>query len=282
MSALRFGALAAAVSLSFAACTDPLPAPVERTFAYVVLPTQLNSTGDAYVLRPSALFFRTSQLSLLESANAPDQCADRPYVPHSTAVKDTLPTVAYLNAGAELTLGITGTSTAMPSHVDDFGKSYYGPTNNAAVPFTPGDVATITVPGSSGTNPFPALSLSQTTVTPFTFDAVPATSNDVSGGLKLTWTPPPTAPTGVAPTGMLVSLRYASAGTGTPDREIFCSLVDDGSFLIVKGDAAGWFTSQQITHAVSFTRWRGEVKQVGNVFTSVVSALSVPTAAAAP
>lgn len=280
MSASRYRAIFAVATLAFTACTDPLPQPVDRTFAYVVLPTQLNSTGDGYVLRPSALFFRTSQLNLLQSADAPDQCADRAYVPRSTAVTDTLPSVTYLNAGTKLSLAVGGVTTPLPLHVDDFGKSYYGPVNNGSVAFTPGDVVTLTVPGSTGTNPFPSLTLSQTTVVPFTFDAVPSTPNDVTGGLQLTWTAPPAPSTGVALSGMLVSLRYASTGSGTPDREVFCSLKDDGSFLIDKDIASGWFRSQAVTHESSFTRWRGEVRQIGNVYTSVVSAFTVPTQAA--
>lgn len=277
-SALYLAALAA-VALATTACSDPLPSVPERTIAYAVLATQRNVAGDAYVLRPSALFFRTNSLNLLESSRAPNLCVDRPYAPRSTAVADTFPAVTYLDAGSQIPLeSSAGTTATLVQTTDAFGKTFYAPAGNASVaPFTPGDVVTLTVPGSTGTNSFPAMTLSQTTVTPFTFDPVATSSNDPDG-LKITWTPPPQPPSGVVPSGMQVSLRYAAIGSGSADREVFCSLVDSGSFVIPVDVAAGWFRSQTAGHDVLFTRWRAEVKQVGPVFTSVVSTFAVPTA----
>ena len=62
-SALHLSALAAA-ALAAAACSDSLPSVPERTIAYTVLATQQNVAGDAFVLRPTALFFRTNSLNL--------------------------------------------------------------------------------------------------------------------------------------------------------------------------------------------------------------------------
>jgi hypothetical protein len=278
-SALHLSLLAAA-ALAAAACSDPLPSVPERTIAYTVLATQQNVAGDAYVLRPTALFFRTNSLNLVSSANAPDQCVDRAYAPHSPAVADTFPAVTYLNAGESVALETNaGTTSTLIATTDAYGKSYYAPAANASVaPFTPGDVVTLTVPGGgTATNAFPATTLSQTTVTPFTAGDVATSSNDPEG-LKITWSAPPTPPSGVVPTGMLVSLRYASFGTGAANREVFCSLVDDGSYVIPVDVAAGWFKSLPNGHDILFTRWRADVVQSGNIYTSVVSTITVPTA----
>jgi hypothetical protein len=288
MSVLVRIALVAA-PLGLAACADSLPSVPERDIAYNVLAIQPNGAGDGYVLRPTSLFFRTNQLDLLQSSQAPNLCEDRTFVPRSPAVTDTFPTVTYLDAGSTIALSSTGgTAATLVSTTDGYGKSYYAPSGNSPVaPFTPGDVVTLNVPGGAagGNNIFPAVALTHATVTPFTFDSVSLKSNDPDG-LKITWSPPPSPPTGSAVTGMLVSLRYAAVGSGSPDHEVFCSLADDGSFVIPIESASGWFKSLATgQHQTVFTRWRGEVRQhATNRYSSVVSTIveTTPTAPPAP
>lgn len=270
---------AAASALALLACSDSLPTVPEREIAYTVLAERPNAAGDAFVLRPTALFFRTNQLSLLESAKAPDQCEDRLYSARSAAVTDTFPNATYLNAGDAVSLSTSaGTAATLVATTDAFGKAYYAPAGNAPVaPFTPGDVVTLTVPGGPAGVPavFPPVTLSHTTVTPFTFAAVATKSNDPDG-LRITWSAPPAPPSGVAPTatGMLVSLRYATVGTGAANHEVFCTLVDDGSFVIPIEAAANWFRSLPNGHETVFTRWRGEVRQLAtNRYANTISTL---------
>jgi hypothetical protein len=289
-SALSLAALAA-TGLASSACSDPLPSVPLRTYAYAVFVAQPDqSAASGYVLRSSAFFFKTNQLNPLQSGNAPDLCQNRAYAPPPTGVSDTLPAVSYLDAGSSLALETAGGTTAsLLAQTDAYGKKFYAPAENAAIsPFTPGEVVTVTVPGGSGTGAFPATVLTERTVEPFTFTEVATDTNEPNGGLKLTWTPGDTSgtepPAGTAPTGMLISLRYALVGTGAANRELFCSVRDDGEFIVDQDVAAPWFNSLTNGHEVVFTRWRGELStlQAGNFYKQTISSLSITQPATTP
>ena len=278
-SARSLAALAATALVS-AACSDPLPSVPLRTYAYAVFAAQPDqAAASGYALRTSAFFFKTNSLTPLKSGNSPDLCQNRAYAPPATGVADTLRNVSYLDAGSSLALETAGGTTAsLLAQTDAYGKKFYAPSGNAKVgPFAPGEVVTLTVPGGSGTGAFPATTLTQLTVEPFTFTDVATDTNEPNGGLKLTWTPPTAPPTGTAPTGMLISLRYALVGTGAANRELFCSVRDDGEFIVDQDVAAPWFNSLTNGHEVVFTRWRGELSdlQAGNFYKQVISTLSV-------
>jgi hypothetical protein len=212
-----------------------------------------------YRTAPVGLFVHGS--FTLPGTVASNLCALRGYT--STVPVQTL---NYVSAGNEIALQLSGNNTTLIPRTDGDVTSYVLPVPGSSISFTPGDTAFLSVPGASGG--FPAAETFVRTAEPFTMQPVPVgTSGD---DVPLQWTAAP-HPNSV----MVVSLRYALAGSAVPNEQIYCELVDDGAFTIATDFATSWQESTTKLRSVVATRYRATVKQVGSDILHVAALFNV-------
>ena len=235
---------------------------------YVLIFTDARSVaGGGYVTLPVANFVNSSQLAFSSSTQPRDLCIDTTYE-ESDALIDLGP-VTFLDPGDNVMVESPSASRDLALVVDPQtdSETYEIAAGQGGLPYTPGDTIEFT---SGGSTEFPLFSIRARTAEAFTFTepSVPASGQPIA----LSWTT-----TGVQPgSTMLVSLRYRAATTGPLNRQIFCEMVDDGSFNVPAQYTGGWRTADSTETAMS--RWRTEFKQLGsNTFGVVSSNFTVPT-----
>jgi hypothetical protein len=221
--------------------------------------------GGGYVTLPVANFVNSQQLVFDFSTNPADACLEGAYDP--TQEGSDLGQLTYLDPG-DVTVAGGGAQRSLDLVVDaEDDSESWEITGGEGLPFTPGDTLTFTTTGA--TEGFPLFSIRARSAEAFTFTepTVPAVGQPV----LLNWTT-----TGVRPgSAMLVSLRYRTTTSGPLTRQIFCEMVDDGSFSVPAQFATFWRTSDSTATAMS--RWRTEYKQVDDdSFAVVFSNFTVP------
>lgn len=227
MTHFRFAALALSATV-LAGCISTEPV-ATQDYGFVVIVGEPDGAGGSVVSNPLAYFLRTSQIGISEDGATTDRCE----VGQIPASSEPVPGLPYLDAGASVTVGtpdgpITLLRDAIPNQI------LYSAEGSFV--HTPGGELSVTVPGADGG--FPAMSVTGSAAPEFTFQEVPF-SEDAASDVVLDWTPAPVA----GRTTMNVSLRYAADGT-TLNRQIFCSLVDDGSYTVDRILAEGWNNAQ--------------------------------------
>ena len=229
-------------------------------------------SGGGFVTLPNASFVRSAQLRISSSVSPLDQCIDTGYDPDLSG--SDLGDITFFDAGAAVTVEAGEQSRQLTRVIESNDSESYQITSGGGLPYTPGDTIEFTIPGAP--DGFPAFFVRARSAEAFTFTepAVPA----VGQPIQLAWTA-----TGIpAGSAMLVSLRYESATSTTGlDRQIFCELIDDGSFAIPSSIAGGWRLATERESAMS--RWRTQFKQIdGNTFAAVSSNFTVPTPGSTP
>jgi hypothetical protein len=255
MTLHRIPALAlAGVALTACISTEPQPT---HDYGFVVLVGEENAGGSTVIADPIAYFLRTSNLSVSENGATNDECTIG-QIPESNAPQPGLP---YLDAGSLVTVLATEQppillerSEPVPSQI------LYRKAGDFA--YTPGTAITASVSGSDGG--FPEMSVTGTTATPFEVSEVPIGDSPAST-IALSWDTPPTA----GRTTMNVSLRFAEAA-GEINRQIFCTLVDDGSYTIPQLQAEGWNTSENDLREALFERVRIELEESEETMSTLV------------
>jgi hypothetical protein len=91
----------------------------------------------------------------------------------------------------------------------------------------------------------------------------------VDDSLDLTWTP-----AGDDSTKMLISLQYG-VGQLTPNQQIFCSLVDDGSAKVPPILLGQWRNATTGSRRVEAARWRVTFREVTGGVLLLISAFEV-------
>jgi hypothetical protein len=274
MTLHRIVALAlAGVALTACISTEPQPT---HDYGFVVLVGQENAESDSVVSDPLAYFLRTSNLSVSEGGATNDECTIGP-IPESNEPQPGLP---YLDAGTQLMVVLTGHPPLTLARSQPFpNQILYRQAGDHT--YTPGTAITASVPGTDGG--FPEMSVTGTAATAFEVAEVPVGDSPAST-IALSWDPPATA----GRTTMNVSLRYAEASAEI-NRQIFCTLVDDGSYTISQLQAEGWNTSQNDEREALFERVRIELEESDETMSTLVlfstflvqAAVEAPEAAAA-
>lgn len=243
MTHIRLAALALSVA-SLAGCISTEP-PATHDFGFVVIVGEPDGAGGSVVSDPIAYFLRTSQFNITEDGATRDNCE----IGQIPASSEPVPGLPYIDAGAQVVVGTPGgpivlVREAIPNQI------LYSAEGSFA--HTPGGALSVAVPGADGG--FPEMTVAGNAAPAFTFQEVPV-SEDVASDIVLTWD----APTVAGRTTMNVSLRYAADGT-TLNRQIFCSLVDDGTYTIDRLLADGWHNAQNDVRDALFERVRIELQ----------------------
>lgn len=250
---LTLPALLAPVVL--AACLEPDPVP-EANYGVIALDAIVTSTDT--VLAPEAIFYRSRLATIPTSRISDNACQIATFPSEGTAI--TPP--RFLDAGDSVAVS-TDATTLFLFPTADANREFYALQDGQTLPFTPGELVTITVPGAPGG--YANGTISTPTVRGFTLDTV-ASAPPADSGLTLRWTP-----AGDDSTKMLVQLTYG-INQPDPNQQIFCELVDDGEFTIPTFLVTQWRTATTGSRAVVAARWRVAARQVNDGVLVVISA----------
>ena len=224
LRATRAAALAIAAA-ALGACTSSLDGPALKPIG--VLQVDVNGDVAATSTRPTVTFIRAYGLNVGDTRNPGDTCQVLTFSESSATPSP----VAGVSAGDALSLALGGTTTQLlPS--DQIVGRVYAPAADVTVSFTPGDSATVHIPGLTGG--FPALDFSIKTAEPVIFAApIPVPAASSTSDLTVKWN------AGDANSAMLLSLRYQATGQATLN-QLLCLMRDDGEFSIPNARLAGW------------------------------------------
>ncbi|HVE78491.1 MAG TPA: hypothetical protein VNA89_06505 [Gemmatimonadaceae bacterium] len=181
--------------------------------------------------------------------------------------------IVYTDPGSPVQVTVGATTVTLVQTQQQSGLRAYTAPSFAV---TPGDMATLTVPGAAGG--FPQTSATVRTAEPFTASPVPVVEDPP--GIPLQWTTPEAPIVGQI---MVVSLRYAAAGGTQLDRQILCELTDNGTYTVPADVGTGWGDPGVQIRSVVFQRVRRQVVPLGeNILEfgstyDVIGATFVPT-----
>ncbi|HSA55846.1 MAG TPA: hypothetical protein VLE53_09080 [Gemmatimonadaceae bacterium] len=242
------------------ACQDSLSVDIpDDTWGFVELPT-LSAGGSAYQVVPEAFFFRGRLGGVPNSDFVFDSCNTVAY-----SAGGELGGVTYIDAGAEIAFTVGATATTLERQVSQT-RTFYEATGGA-IPFTPGDSVSVTVPGAVGG--YPQSSVRAKTAEAFTINQVTVPAG--TEAIQLQWTP-----ASDLNSAMIVALRFASEGATTQNRQVLCPFVDDGVDSIPFRFYDEWASGE--TQSVVATRLRTRyVVAPGSAILGVVSTFQVPT-----
>jgi hypothetical protein len=202
----------------------------------------INATGSfegPFAAVPTATFFRSQPQELPNSRTEFDQCAPFNFVPESFVPGN-------LEAGSAIELRV-GTQTLSLTQPANLPRVYALP-GGVGFPYRAGDSVRVTVPGQAGG--FPAASIGLRLAEPVVVDAVQVGSE--TEDLPIRW-----QANGDANSGIIISLRFSTvAGTLAPNRQLLCTVRDNGAFTIAGGFLGEYFSSDPVSRSVNVLRWR--------------------------
>lgn len=177
-----------------------------------------------------------------------------------------------LDAGTSMVATI-GTEVATLDKVTVGTNISYEMDPGTSLTYTPGDTVTVVAPGAA----FPGFTIEGKTSEAFVLDPV----NPPAAGepMTLNWSPAPT-PGSL----MTVSLRYNAGGTGvTPNEQIYCVFIDDGTASLSSGLGALWAGADEASRSVFAERVRQSAEVLGgNTRVRLFSFYTVPTPSLTP
>lgn len=237
----RFGVVAAVI---LTGCKMSSDLPTRLPAGIINVPTVSDGSGG-FSISPVAVFYNNVNVAPpADSRLAPDSCIDTTYTPPGVQQS---PNVTNVDPGAAIAVQTDLATASLTPDTDQFGVISYVIANNGSVPLSAGASVTFVVPGAE--NGFSAMSLTAPTVHPYTLgpiDTMPADS------MLITWTP-----ADGAPAAMDLSFQYAlDSSRATPNRQIACRFVDDGSGYIKKAFATHWRQAAPGTRHIDSQRWR--------------------------
>lgn len=242
----RLLVLTAVSALTVAACSPSVPS--SRALGVINLKDTTDGAGG-YVFKPSGVFWRASNVTVPNSAIAPDSCIDAAYTPPDTTTSVLIN--ENLDAGSPVQVSTsTGVGTMTPDTIPNVIIIYK---SLGFIPHVPGTDVTYAIPGAAGG--YEAGTIHGQT--PKRLDLGPIDPQPADS-LYLTWNSdrPGTSAVNIA-------LIYKSSPTGSFDKQILCSLFDDGQFTIIPKQAAEWkkaYPNQQ----VAALRWITTFESLAN------------------
>ena len=253
---VRLSALAV-ISAAFVAC-DSLEV-ADSKFGIIFVPTERLEDGS-FVTTPSAIFFQASGVRLSSTQVGAEGCIVQAL---QLSGSDSFQRI---DAGDAVSVNVSGNDALLSPYAVGAQETYQLPEGDA-IPFTPGDQITFSIPGAPGG--FPARVVMVQTVPPFTPAAVTLPAS-TSSDLTVTWTPASTSTT----TAMFYSFRFASENSGIIDREIACVFADDGSGVVPASTLTGFRDSE--LHMIVAQRARIVAERIGDAITHVTTTISAP------
>lgn len=268
MSRAWFVILAASALTACIGATDPGD-PID--FGSVGLDINADGSGG-YSATPLGYFTR-GFLASVPSTIPANRCLVVGFSPVQVIPDD----VVYTDPGSPVRVTVGPTTVTLVETQQQSGLRAYTAGSFAV---TPGEMATLSVPGAAGG--FPQTSATVRTAEPFTVSPVPVVEDPP--GIPLQWTVPEAPIVGQI---MVVSLRYAGAGGTQLDRQILCELPDNGSYTVPADLGTGWGDPGVQVRSVVFQRVRRQVVPIGENLLEfgstydVIGSTSTPTASVA-
>lgn len=236
-------AVTGAVSLvALAACTSLTNSnPDPNRYGSVSIIAKNTADGRASATA-TAIFFEAYTAAVPASVlQQTDQCV-------YSAVDTTTPlTKGIKQAGAQVTLGVAGSSITMPF---DAALFRYATPSGSPISYGRGDAVQATIPGDPTT--FPAATIGVKLAEPL----IPGTITVPTGTTPMvfTWNAPEASDTTSA---IILSLRYANPPTSTyANEQIYCALKDDGFHQLPTTALAAFLASPNDKRSLVLTRWR--------------------------
>ncbi|GAC1649382.1 MAG: hypothetical protein NVS4B3_06400 [Gemmatimonadaceae bacterium] len=214
-------------------------------------------SAAVYKARPEGRFYRSGGVSLFNSATARDECTTGSY---PAPPPPDLAGIPGVDAGATVALSLSGAMATLARGTlpGTTIRTYTLPGPSDSITFQPGDTAAFAIPGTAGG--FGPATFRVKTAETFTVTSVPITPPTASPAtLTIRWSAPPVPGSGSA---MLVSLRYARAGSATVDSQVSCVLTDSGTSTLNDFLVAGWYAST--VHQAEFSRVRTVFQGAGD------------------
>lgn len=247
--------------LALTACLNTSePFGPEQNYGFVFL--EANSVDGEYVTDPNAVFYRASRLQLPSTNGLNEGCLVGIFSTED-GVGQVPPNVS---AGPNVQIGLSGETVQLTPVSQGVDGTRYVNAAGGSVPYNPGDVATITVPGAE--EEFPSWTLSAKTAEPFTPTAVETPADPVQ--IPLRWTAASSSGS-----KMIVSLRYP-APDGEGLHQIYCELVDDGVYDLDPQVTAGWRGADDASRQAVWSRWRITAEAKTGSALLVISTFQVP------
>lgn len=241
--------------------SDDLPT-TRRDLGYISVSAPVN--GQQTATAQGIFFHDPGGIPPPNSRSVLDSCQIRPFSTSSSLL--TPGAVTYLGAGDSIAMQTDGALGFLTSITLPDGTPAYALTETSGLPFTPGSVVTFDIPGAP--DGFAATTATGKMAEPYTLGPI-ATMLGATEGLPITWTP-----AGDDSSRFDVSLQYATAGSDTPNEQIFCSLRDDGADTVPANLVHAWRSSTGQRHVDSF-RWRSAIQGTRAVVLDVVTKYSV-------
>jgi len=222
------------------------------------------TSGSGYTTSPTVTFYRVTGAAFVTTEGLRDTCFTTAF---SGSNEPGTPSASPVGAGAFVTMrvGARTDSLARSSTATD---PTYRTATAAGFPFTPGDSVVISIPGDP--NGFPTSEFRGRTAEPFVLTpiTVPATGDSI----VVTW-----SPAGGTGAGMLLSFSYATGTATTPNQQIACTFVDDGTAIVDPDLAALWAGSANRDLTARRIRTILAEVSVPRSYFNVVSSFSWPT-----
>ena len=182
--------------------------------------------GPGYVVHPTGVFWNANNVVIPNSQTVPDSCIDTIYFKPDTTTRHLS---SQIDAGSPILVATSTQAAHMtPDTIPGLIVVYKAPP--AGLTHTPGTDITFTIPGAPGG--FEATAIQAKTASLLSLGPIDPQPAD---SLHLTWnlqTP------GLSAVG--IALLYSTTGSINYDRQILCSLYDDGEAWVIKKDAAKW------------------------------------------
>ena len=233
-------------------------------YGFLSFVAQKSASGHSAV--PIGTFYNASGLGLPTSTAPWDSCRVLTYT--ATPAVGLGSVFPSMNAGAAIQLKLPlRTDSLFP--VVSQNEKQYRPRGDAGIAYTPGDSVSVVIPGASGDNGFPAFSFKGKTAEAFAVQdfgtAVAGTRIDLrwNAGQDLNST-------------MLFSFRYAAAGSGALNAQVYCQFRDDGADSIPGRYVGPWVSAAQKSWFASRVRTYVAPVAKGGYF-DFISTYDVPT-----
>jgi hypothetical protein len=255
-------ALGVVCLVAIGACNDNDVPTTRRDIGYISVSAPVS--GQQAATAEGIFFHDPGGIPLPNSGSALDSCEIRPFSASSNLL--TPGAVTYLDAGDSITMQTDGAIGFLtPISLPD-GTPAYALENAAGLPFTPGSTVTFAIPGAA--DAFATTTATGKMAEPYTLGPID-TVVGATEGLPISW-----SPRGDDSSRINLSLQYATAGSSSPNEQIFCSLRDDGADTVPANLLHAWRTATGPRPVDSF-RWRSSIQGTRDAVLDVVTKYSV-------
>jgi|BarGraIncu00222A_1022003.scaffolds.fasta_scaffold07026_4 hypothetical protein len=234
----RFSFVAAVTLVTLGACKslDSIPSSVPLGLVTI-------STGDAasvHTTSPSAYFVDAVNVSIPNSGNSADTCADIGY-PGTAAITP----LSQIDAGSPVIVALsTDTAQIAPNAADVNGYIFYRLPTGDSIRIVPGSTGRITVPGAS--NAFHAFNFTFVNADSLKLGPLEASSDSVHD-MPIIWN----SQIGQA-ASVVVELEFGPSSSNF-NEQIFCQFTDNGSHSVQASLVNKWRTANaRRVHAYRF------------------------------